>query len=75
MNRVLIPTSIQCQPCKHCGARPVIVVAEKNEYIVKCPDDDAHYQTVPGLIDIEDWNIHNTILPVIEYSEVTPIAC
>ena len=34
-------------------------------YVVKCSKDDSHYQTMPGLIDIEDWNLHNTtpILP------------
>jgi hypothetical protein len=31
-------------------------------YIVKCSKDDRHYQTMPGLIDIEDWNRNNTIL-------------
>ncbi|MFC0514023.1 hypothetical protein ACFFGT_07435 [Mucilaginibacter angelicae] len=29
-------------------------------YVVKCPVDDSHYRTHPGLIDINDWNIHNT---------------
>jgi hypothetical protein len=30
--------------------------------VVKCPNSDEHYHTVPGIIDIEDWNIHNTLL-------------
>ncbi|UOE46959.1 hypothetical protein MTO98_21375 [Mucilaginibacter sp. SMC90] len=29
-------------------------------YVVKCPVDDNHYKTHAGLIDINDWNIHNT---------------
>jgi hypothetical protein len=43
---VNVPQSIYCKVCKECGARP---------------KDDRHYQTMPGLIDIEDWNRHNTI--------------
>ncbi|MES2060955.1 MAG: hypothetical protein V4456_03490 [Bacteroidota bacterium] len=49
-------------PCKQCGARPIIALANNDGYVVKCPTDDSHYQTKPGLIDIEDWNIHNTVL-------------
>ncbi|MCO5936266.1 hypothetical protein NAF17_12020 [Mucilaginibacter sp. RB4R14] len=59
---VTIPKSIYCKPCKQCGERPIITLIGKSEYVVKCPADDLHYQTQPGLIDIEDWNIHNTVL-------------
>jgi hypothetical protein len=31
---------------------------------VKCSANNEHYQTMPGLIDIEDWNRHNTINPL-----------
>jgi hypothetical protein len=31
-------------------------------YVVKCPNSDDHYHTVSGIIDIEDWNIHNSQL-------------
>jgi hypothetical protein len=59
---VTIPKSIYCKPCKQCGERPIIALVSHDGYVVKCPTDDAHYQTQPGLIDIEDWNIHNTVL-------------
>jgi hypothetical protein len=58
---VNIPKSIYCKVCKQCGSRPVIAVWG-NGYVVKCPQNDTHYQTKPGLIDIEDWNIHNSVL-------------
>ncbi len=58
---VNIPESIYCKLCKECGSRPVIAAVEDLGYVVKCPKENAHYQTMPGLIDIEDWNRHNTI--------------
>jgi hypothetical protein len=58
---VNIPPTIYCKPCKQCGERPIIALVD-NEYVVKCPANDSHYQTKPGLIDIADWNIHNTVL-------------
>jgi hypothetical protein len=57
-----IPKSIYCKPCKQCGARPVIALTGPDGYVIKCPTDDGHYQTKSGLIDVEDWNIHNTVL-------------
>jgi hypothetical protein len=66
---VNIPKSIYCKVCKECGARPVIALVSDIGYIVKCSKDDKHYQTMPGLIDIEDWNRNNTIpTPVIDYN-------
>ncbi|MES2266201.1 MAG: hypothetical protein V4520_05555 [Bacteroidota bacterium] len=59
---VNIPKSIYCKPCKRCGERPIISLLKNGEYVVKCPADATHYQTRPGLIDVEDWNIHNTVL-------------
>jgi hypothetical protein len=58
---VNVPRSIYCKVCKECGSRPVIALVDDIGYIVKCSKDDRHYQTMPGLIDIEDWNRHNTI--------------
>jgi len=58
---VNVPKSIYCKVCKECGARPVIALVDDIGYIVKCSNDDRHYQTMPGLIDIEDWNRHNAI--------------
>lgn len=58
---VNIPQTIYCKLCKECGSRPVIALVEGIGYIVKCSKDDGHYQTMPGLIDIEDWNRNNTI--------------
>ena len=56
-----IPKTIYCKLCKDCGSRPVIVQVSDIGYVVKCSKDNNHYQTMPGIIDIEDWNIHNTI--------------
>jgi hypothetical protein len=56
---ITIPASVSCAVCKECGARPIIALAEAGEYIVKCPNSDSHYHTEPGLIDMDDWNIHN----------------
>jgi len=54
-----IPDTVSCSVCKHCGARPIIALADMGEYVVRCPTDASHYQTEPGLIDIDDWNRHN----------------
>jgi hypothetical protein len=45
----------------------------KDDYVVKCPNDPNHYQTRPGLIDIEDWNAHN--IPSNEREEPRLVAC
>jgi hypothetical protein len=58
---VNVPKSIYCKPCIECGSRPVIALVDDIGYIVKCAADSRHYQTMPGLIDIEDWNSHNTV--------------
>ncbi|ASU35654.1 hypothetical protein [Mucilaginibacter xinganensis] len=58
---VNIPGSIYCRLCRECGARPIIARVSDIGYVVKCSNNDNHYQTMPGLIDIEDWNNHNTI--------------
>lgn len=70
-----IPKSVECTVCKYCGARPIISVAEKGEYTVKCPNDDSHYHTESGLIDIEDWNQHNVATPSSELDHIHTIAC
>ncbi|HJP61920.1 MAG TPA: hypothetical protein VJ844_00675 [Mucilaginibacter sp.] len=56
---ILVPESVSCNACKYCGARPIIALVEVGEYVVKCPNSNSHYHTEPGLIDIEDWNLHN----------------
>ena len=56
---VNIPGTIFCENCKQCGSRPIIALNNNKDYVVKCPADEAHYQTKPGLIDIEDWNTNN----------------
>ncbi|WP_133300251.1 hypothetical protein [Mucilaginibacter terrenus] len=59
---VTIPKSIYCKKCRECGARRIISNVGLEGYVVKCPNDDAHYTAAPGIIDIEDWNIHNSVL-------------
>ena len=56
---VNIPNTIFVKRCKECGARPIIAMASIGTYVVKCPVNDKHYHTEPGLIDLEDWNAHN----------------
>ena len=51
-----IQPAIFCEPCKECGARPVLKL-EKSLYIVMCPNN--HYSTKPGLVDVNDWNLKN----------------
>lgn len=58
---VNIPRSIYCRTCKICGARPVIALADDMGYVIKCPNSDSHYKTRAGLIDINDWNLHNNV--------------
>jgi hypothetical protein len=53
-----IQPAIFCEPCKDCGARPVIQQT-KDKFVVLCPNDKDHYKTKPGLIDIKDWNLKN----------------
>jgi hypothetical protein len=54
----LIQPAIFCEPCKDCGARPIIKL-ENSKYTVMCPNN--HYSTKPGLIDVNDWNIKNKV--------------
>jgi len=68
---ILVPESVSCNVCRHCGARPIIAMVDIGEYVVKCPNNNTHYQTYPGLIDIEDWNLHN-ISPVSERVDAAP---
>jgi hypothetical protein len=56
---VNIPNTMYVRRCKDCGARPIIALASIGMYMVKCPVSDTHYHTEPGLIDLENWNIHN----------------
>ncbi|MDB5134711.1 MAG: hypothetical protein JWP37_1314 [Mucilaginibacter sp.] len=72
---IFIPKSISCTMCKHCGARPVIALVGRGEYVVKCPNSDSHYQTDAGLIDIEDWNRHNIMAIEEELEHASMIAC
>ncbi|MGZ3766848.1 MAG: hypothetical protein ACXVA2_19460 [Mucilaginibacter sp.] len=72
---IIIPESVECKACKYCGARPIIALAAKDEYVVKCPNDDSHYQTQGGMIDIDDWNQQNVPLPEPEFQAAEMVAC
>ncbi|HTD99170.1 MAG TPA: hypothetical protein VK668_07765 [Mucilaginibacter sp.] len=72
---IVIPGSISCSICKQCGARPIIALARDGEYVVRCPNNATHYQTNPGLIDIEDWNLHNTPTMANQFDHLNTIAC
>jgi hypothetical protein len=58
-----IPKTIFCKRCCACGARPIIATVAVGEYVVKCSAHDHHYQTQPGLIDLDDWNRNNEVQP------------
>lgn len=53
-----IQQSIFVENCIICGARPVID-QKMGKFIVRCKTSNDHYQTKPGLIDIDSWNKHN----------------
>jgi hypothetical protein len=53
-----IQPAIFCEPCKDCGARPVIKL-QNDKFTVMCPNNPGHYNTKPGLININDWNFKN----------------
>ena len=72
---IVIPESIPCRTCKYCGSRPIIALAGTDNYVIKCPADASHYQTQPGLIDINDWNANNTPLTDRELEEASMVAC
>jgi len=65
---VNIPQTMYVRRCKCCGARPIIALVNPGEYVVKCPISDNHYQTFPGLIDLEDWNRNNKTAAINDYS-------
>ncbi len=72
---IFIPESVSCRTCKFCGSRPIISMTTIGEYVVKCPISDNHYQTRPGIIDIEDWNAQNIPLPETELEAAGVVAC
>ncbi|MEO3404673.1 hypothetical protein AAFN85_12275 [Mucilaginibacter sp. CAU 1740] len=55
---IQIQESIFVEKCIICGARPVIE-QKAGKFIVRCKTSDSHYQTKPGLVDIDNWNKHN----------------
>jgi len=59
-NYLPIQPLIHCEPCKDCGARPVVEQI-KDQFIVRCPDNKKHYKTKAGLFDIADWNLKNKV--------------
>lgn len=61
MSKILqIQDNIFCEPCKDCGARPIIEQT-KGAYLVRCPKSKDHYQTKAGIVDIKDWNLKNKV--------------
>jgi hypothetical protein len=74
-NYITIPESVECRVCKYCGSRPIIALSGKDEYVVKCPTDDSHYQSHTPMIDIDEWNMENTPLPKTELEDANMVAC
>ncbi|AYL96795.1 hypothetical protein [Mucilaginibacter celer] len=61
---ISIQPNIHCEPCKECGARPVIEQTRKG-FVVVCPTDKKHFTTKPGLVNIDEWNRANKKSPVL----------
>ena len=61
---ISIQPNIHCEPCKDCGARPVIEQTRKG-FVVKCPTDKKHFSTNAGLVNIDEWNRANKKSPVL----------
>lgn len=73
MPRLLkIQDSIICENCRICNTRPLIEQVHGGKYIVRCRNS-AHYQTKPGMIDIDDWNNNNNRLNVDEKDNIIPM--
>jgi len=68
---VNIPKTIYVKPCAECGARPVVAVAGEEGYVVKCPNND-HYKTPAGMINLDDWNLHNKNTSPGDYNSTKP---
>jgi hypothetical protein len=68
---IQIQANIFVEPCKDCGARPVIE-QQKGHFIVMCPKSDNHYQTKLGLVDIDDWNLKNKVHNSLGAKDVNP---
>lgn len=64
MSEFSIQPNIHCEPCKECGARPVIEQTRKG-FVVKCPTSKKHFSTQPGMVNVEEWNRYNKKTPVI----------
>lgn len=58
MSFIDIQPNVHCEPCKDCGARPVIEQV-RQKYFIRCPKSDAHYKTKSGMVNFNDWNNHN----------------
>lgn len=65
-----IQANIFCEPCKDCGARPVVEQV-RGQFLVRCPKNKLHYQTKPGLVDINDWNTKNKTHPPLGNKEAS----
>lgn len=56
---IKIQSLVVCENCIICGHRPVIEQCKGSKFTVRCPKDSTHYQTTPGAININDWNMNN----------------
>ena len=61
-NFIAIQSAFFCENCRDCGARPVVEQV-KGSFVVRCPNNNKHYKTKPGLIDqnLKDWNLKNKV--------------
>lgn len=61
---ITIQPNIHCEPCKECGARPVVEQTRKG-FQVGCPTSKKHFTTQPGMVNIDEWNRYNKVPPVL----------
>ena len=61
-NFLSIQEAFFCENCKDCGARPVVEQV-KGSFVVRCPNNNKHYKTKPGVIvdNIKEWNLRNRV--------------
>ena len=60
--RIPIQKNIHCEPCKECGARPVVEQLPKAKFKVLCPTCGIRNSTPPGLFDVDKWNLLNLVV-------------
>jgi len=59
-----IQKNIHCEPCKECGARPVIQQLPKSKFKILCPTNSEHYNIISNNVEdiVDNWNKKNSVV-------------